>query len=217
MDDSELKRHVETELHREVRLRGRPISVAVEEGRVVLKGEVESLAEKRLATNLVRQLREVGELRDALRLPIVHQLTDRQIQDHIYDALLEDRAIDHRTVDVAVDDHVVTLRGTVDSLEAKRLTGLLAWWVPGVADVLNEMRVVPHQEGTQGDLVDSVRQALSKDILVNADTIGVSVLGNVVTLQGYVGSAEEKLAAEHDAYYIWGVESVINRLEVMPR
>ena len=58
MTDSELKRVVETALNGEVRLRGRDINVAVEDGAVVLKGQVPELAEKRMAVNIVRRMRE---------------------------------------------------------------------------------------------------------------------------------------------------------------
>ena len=77
--------------------------------------------------------------------------------------------------------------------------------------------VNPPQAGDEADLIDSVRQAFYKDVLVNPDTIGVTARGGIVSLIGTVASEEERLAAEHDAYYIWGVQQVINRLEVNPR
>ena len=217
MNDSELKREVETALHSEVRLRGRDISVAVEEGAIVLKGQVPELAEKRLAVNLVRRMREVGEVRDQLRLFKATEMTDRQIKDHIMDGLQQDGAIHELQIDVQVKDAVVTLSGKLDNLEEKRLAGLIAWWVPGVVDVDNQIVVEPHQEGNDGDLIDSIRQAFYKDIMINADTVGVTAKDGVVTLLGTVASEEARMAAEHDAYYIWGVKEVINRLIAGPR
>lgn len=217
MTDSELKRAVEDALHHEVRLRGRDIAVAVHDGRVTLQGQVSELAEKRLAVNLVRRLREVGEIKDVLRLPTLREFGDNQIQQHVEDALMQDPNIHESQLKVAAQDGVVTLTGQVNSLEEMRLAGLCAWWIPGVADVDNQIVVEPHQEGTQGDLVDIIRIALDKDVLVNSDTIGVSAKNNVVHLLGSVNSEEERLAAEHDVYYIWGVEEVINDLVVSPR
>lgn len=217
MTDSELKRTVETRLRGEVRLRGREIRVTVDAGRVDLTGQVETLAEKRLALNLVRKLREVGEVRDAIRLATPGGMSDAQITQHVRDGLLQDGAIHDRDIEVGAKDGVVTLTGHLDNLEEKRLAGLIAWWVPGVADVRNLIAVVPEQPGTEGDLVDSIRQALDKDVLVNPDTIGVTVKAGTVTLLGTVGSQEERQAAEHDAYYVWGVEAVVNRLAVVPR
>lgn len=214
MTDSELKRAVETALHGEVRLRGRAIRVAVEEGRVDLVGEVPDVAEKRLAVNLVRQLREVGEVRDKLRLPTAHELSDKQIAQHIRDAFAQDRALYRRDFDAQAVDGVVTISGHTDNLEEKRLAGVLAWWVPGVADVDNRIEVSPEQIGNDGDLVDSIRQVFDKDVLVDPDRVGVMVQGGTVTLVGTVRSDEERMAAEHDCYYVWGVERVENQLNV---
>lgn len=218
MTDSELKRFVESALHQEVRLRGRDIHVAIEEGNVVLKGALPEIAEMRLAINLVRQLREVGTVKDQLRLFTPTRMTDTQVEQHIRDGWIQDLNIDDKTLQAEVRDGMVTLTGRVDSPEACRIAGLVAWWVPGVANVDNQIRLEPpDQEFTEGDLVDVIRQALDKDVLTNVDTIGVSCQGGVVTLQGYVASEEERQAAEHDCYYIEGVDRVINKLEIVRR
>lgn len=217
MTDSELKRVVESALHGEARLRGRDIAVAVEDGMVVLKGELPELAEKRLAVNLIRRMREVGDVKDQLRIFTSHEMTDRQIQQHVEDGLEQDRAVHQQQITVAVADGVVALKGELDNVEEKCLAGLIAWWVPGVTDVDNQIVVEPRQDLTDDGLLDVIRQAFEKDVLVNASTIGVTIRDGAVTLRGTVGSDEERLAAEHDAYFIMGVNEVINRLEVSAR
>ncbi|MOA38792.1 periplasmic protein [compost metagenome] len=111
-------------------------------------------------------------------------------------------------------DGVVTLKGTLDNIEEKCLAGLIAWWVPGVADVDNQIQVEPRQDLSDDGLLDVIRQAFEKDILVNPSRIGISIADGIVTLIGSVTSEEERLAAEHDAYFILGVNEVINRLVV---
>lgn len=214
MTDSELKRQIETALHRETRLQGRDIDVAVEGGTIVLKGRVNEVAEKRLAVNLVRQM---GDVRDQLRLLTTSEMTDQQILLHVKDAWMGDRAIHDTQIDAAVSDGVVTITGTLDNLEEKRLAGVLAWWVPGVTDVDNRIEVKPEQDGTDGDMLDAIRAALEKDPLVTAENVGVTALNGQITLAGSVNSEDERMAAEHDAYYVWGVTEVINRLSVNPR
>jgi len=44
------------------------------------------------------------------------------------------------TIDVELQDRIVTLNGRVPGLPSKRLAGVLAWWVPGVRDVVNGIR-----------------------------------------------------------------------------
>lgn len=214
MTDSELKRVVETALNGEVRLRGRNIAVAIEDGQVVLKGELPELAEKRLAVNLIRRMRGVGDVKDQLRIFTSTEMTDKQICQHVEDGLQHDTAIHDRQIEVAASDGVVTLKGTLDNIEEKCLAGLIAWWVPGVADVDNQIKVEPHQDLSDDGLLDVLRQAFEKDILVNPSRIGIAIADGTVTLMGTVTSEEERLAAEHDAYFILGVNEVINRLEV---
>jgi len=217
MTDNELKRMVENALHGEVRLHGRAITVEVEDGQVALRGEVSQLAEKRLALNLVRKVKEIGEVKDALRLPSAGELSDAQIIQHINDAMVQDATLHEHQLKAASQDGCVTLTGWVDSIEEKRLMGLSAWWVPGVVDVDNRVEVIPAHTGNDGDLVDIIRVAFEKDVLIDPNTIGITARGPVVTLMGSVRSEEERLAAEHDAYYIWGVDEVINRIDVVPR
>ncbi|HEY9720501.1 MAG TPA: BON domain-containing protein [Oscillatoriaceae cyanobacterium] len=217
MTDSELKRAVESTLHEEVRFRGLDIHVDVQNGEVSLTGQVDELRDKRLAVNLVRRMREVGRVQDKLRLATVSDLDDKRVVQHVQDGLMQDPNVQRFAVRVNAENGLVTLEGEVDSLEAKRLIGLIAWWVPGTADVVNALNVVPPQEDSDDDLHDSIRQAFEKDVLVNADQIDSSVKDGVITLIGTVASEEERLAAEHDCYYVLGVQHVVNRLEVMPR
>ena len=217
MTDMDLKAAVEHQLNTETRLAGKAIDVDVQDGSVILRGRLPDIAEKRLAVNVVRLMKEVGSVRDQLRLLTANELTDKQIEMHIRDAWLQDTAIHELALDVMVRDGVATLTGKLDNVEEKRLAGLCAWWVPGVADVENLIDVTVEQPFSEGDLVDSIRQALEKDVLVNEDLIGVSVRGSLVTLVGSANSEEERMAAEHDAYYVWGVKQVINQIEINPR
>lgn len=50
--------------------------------------------------------------------------------------------------------------------------------------------------------------------IVNVERIRVTVEQAVVTLEGDLPSAPQKDMAEWDAWYVFGVDKVINRLEV---
>ena len=62
---------------------------------------------------------------------------------------------------------------------------------------------------------DAVMRQLEWDPLVDADAIGVTAKGGVVTLTGYTGSYSSKLAAERAAKHIRGVRAVANDVEVV--
>jgi osmotically-inducible protein OsmY len=109
---------------------------------------------------------------------------------------------------------VITLDGEVLSLSHKRLAGVLAWWTPGCRDVVNGLEVMPPEEDSDDEVADALRLVLEKDPLVHADQIRASVSNWVVTLEGLVGDEEEKKMAELDAWYLFAVDKVINRIEV---
>jgi osmotically-inducible protein OsmY len=87
-------------------------------------------------------------------------------------------------IDVVVDGGVVTLDGQVPSLSHKRLAGVLAWWVPGVPDVITGLAVEPTQEDSGDEITEAVRLVLEKDRFVPADHIRVRMQGRVLTLDG---------------------------------
>jgi osmotically-inducible protein OsmY len=113
-----------------------------------------------------------------------------------------------------VEHGVVTLDGDVAGLAQKRLAGVLASWVPGSREVVNGLGVTPPEADSAFEIADAVRLVLEKDPFVNADQLRVDVRGAVVTLDGLVPTEDERNMAEHDARYVFGVEDVIDRVEV---
>ncbi len=160
---------------------------------------------------------------------------DGEIRDHVRDALVEDPSLDRcgiRTqesgrwqtfreavatsrcsIEVAVEDGVVTLDGQVSSLSHKRLAGLLAWWVPGSRDVINGIEVTPAQEDSDDEITEAVKLALEKDPLVNASRVRIGARDAMVTLEGLVANDIQREMVEMDAWYVIGVDRVDNRLE----
>ena len=113
------------------------------------------------------------------------------------------------------DEGVVLLEGQAPSLSHKRLAGALAWWVPGSRDVLNCLEVVPPEEDNNDEITDAVKIVLDKDPFVDDVQVLVSTRDRVVTLEGAVRSEGEKDMAEFDAWFVFGVDKVINNLQVV--
>lgn len=66
------------------------------------------------------------------------------------------------------------------------------------------------------ELAKAVRIVLKKDPFVTGERIRVGARQSVVTLEGDAPSVPHKEMAECDAWYVFGVDKVINRLEVRP-
>ncbi len=219
-----------------VALQDHPIDLDFADGTLTLAGEVASVAAKKLALERAAALPDVTAILDRLRVTPAARMGDGAIRDRVCDALLQEPAfaecavtalvkgtaetirrspIDTRgAIEVAVGDGVVTLNGRVPGLDHKRLAGVLAWWVPGSRDVINGLAVEPPEQDSPDMIEEAVRLALEKDPLVPAGQIRVGVRGAVVRLTGLLPGEAERDMAERDAWYVFGVDQVINEIEL---
>jgi len=207
-----------------------------DDGTLVLEGETENIAAKKVALELAASVPGVAGIVDHLRVIPAHRMGDGQIRDHVSDALVgelafENYAIRVRSDDqqspvkepisgsdysirVAVNEGVVALDGRVSSVSHKALAGALAWWVPGSRDVINRLEITPAQAPSDDEITEAVVLVLETDPLVDADSIRVATRNSVVTLEGIAPSDSQKEMAEMDTWYVYAVDKVINRLEV---
>jgi Predicted periplasmic or secreted lipoprotein len=117
-------------------------------------------------------------------------------------------------IEISVADGIITLDGHVISQSHRRFAGVLAWWTPGRRDVVNSLAVRPDYEDRDDEITDVMRLVLEADSQVNADQIRPNCVNGVVMLDGNVPTAEQKRRAELDAWALYGVTRVVNRLSV---
>lgn len=205
------------------------------DGDLLLEGEVADVAAKKRALEAAAALPRVSGIVDRLRVRPAQAMGDREILDHVRDALIGESALADCAVfvhdrgettpirvpepaagriEASVADGVVTLDGDVPSLARKRLAGVLAWWVPGSRDVVNGLGVTPREEDSDEAIADAVEIVLEKDPFVDASQVRIGVRGAAVTLTGVVPTESERDMAEFDAWYVFGVDRVDNRIEV---
>jgi osmotically-inducible protein OsmY len=213
-----------------------PVRLSLSDCDLILEGEMEHVAAKKIALELAATVSGVDGIVDRLRVVPAQPMGDGAIRDHVRDALLQESVFENCRIrvedgnqvktyrepsqgpaggiEVTVAEGVVTLNGQVPSLSHKRLAGVLAWWVPGSRDVINGLDVVPVQEDNDDEITDAVYLVLEKDPFVNADQVHVSTRNAIVTLEGLVANGTEKDMAEFDTWYVFGVDRVINSLAV---
>ncbi len=215
----------------------RPEGLTIDnEGVVTIEGEVNNLAQKRLAMVRLAATPGVTAIVDRLHIRPTVQMSDAGIVDHLRKAfsyepsfhgetlserrgeeLVPIRGVPNKatgSIEIEVADGIVTLNGFLPSLTGKRLAGVLAWSVPGVRDVVNGIAVEPPEEDAPIRIEEAVRVALAKDPFVDASQIRVGARERTVRLTGLVKSDEARRAAEADAWYVFGVDDVINEIEV---
>ncbi len=191
------------------------IQVDLDGDAILLEGTVDDIRIKKRVLLHSMSLPGVRGTIDRLRVSPSKEMGDKEIRKHLLDALTEEPSLDASSIIVEVGDGVVDLEGVVPSLTHKRLAGVLAWWVPGSVEVINSLDVQPPQDDTDEELMDAVKLVLEKDSLVDASSISVSVKDWEVTLTGTVRDDIEKRASESDTWYVWGVNGVINGIEVL--
>ena len=216
-------------------MRRHPITLTFAEGVLSMDGELANVAAKTRALRRAAAVPHVRWVVDRLRVEPGAHVEDGAIRDHVRDALLGDSAFQEcrlvvqdgdsartvfdpsgarGTIFVTVRDGIVTLDGNVPSLSHRRLAGALAWWNPGTRNVENRLGVTPPEEDNDGEISDAVRLVLEKDPLVNAGQLRVRTNRACVTLSGVVHTDAERDIAARDAWYVLGVDDVINAIEI---
>jgi osmotically-inducible protein OsmY len=213
-----------------------PIKIDLADAAVVLEGDAADIGAKKLALELAAGIEGIRGVVDRLHVAPAERKGDGAIRDALCDNLLRQAELRNCTIrarvkgqietlrdvpqdgsgeiEVAIDDGIVTFEGSVISLSHKRLAGVLAWWTPGCRDVVNSLDVKPPEEDNDDEVADALRLVLEMDPLVQADSIRARARNYVITLEGDVRNEEERRRAELDAWALFAVDKVINRLEV---
>ena len=222
-DDRDLLGAVRSALHSEPRVHATagPIRLGLANGDLTMEGEVDHIAGKKLALEAAARVPGVSTIIDRLHVRPATPMGDGDIRDKVRDALLEEstlgsctiRILDQGrlqtmrepvdtigTIDIRVENGVVTLDGDVIGAGQKRMAGVLAWWVPGSRDVINGIGVTPPEQDSEAAVTDAVLQVLEKDPFVDSTSIRVHTRRSVVTLDGIVPREAERKLAEDDAW-----------------
>jgi len=226
---AEIRAHLEKEPV--VNLHRYPVEIRIEDGGVVLEGEVEHLAAKRLIPLTAARLAPDKGVIDRLRVDPGERRGDGAVLDDVAQRVREESVFkDYQLrydaqregateppagrIEVAVNDGVVTLSGEVQSLSHKRMADVLAWWAPGSVDVDNRLKVTPPERDSDGEIADALRMVIEKDPMLDATQIHIDVQDRKVKLEGMVVNEEHRRAAELDAWAVLGVHGVDNCLQL---
>jgi len=140
-------------------------------------------------------------------------LTDHEMAELVEDALRRDSRVDRREIDICVENGVVFVSGEVDSAAERRAAQEDLESTPAQR-IVNTLTLRNFVERTDEELRASVKQALLRDLAVDATLIVVDAREGVVTLAGRVGSSAQQYAAEDVAWWTPGVTDVVSHLHV---
>lgn len=193
------------------------------DGVITLDGTLTDIAARRLIPRVAAEAGGLG-VDDGLRLDPGQVRDDAAIAAEIEEALSADplfagyeigrAAPSESALVIEVSDGVARLEGQVERLLRRRLAEVLAWWTPGCAGVDNRLQVMPPERDSDAAIADALRLVLNRDRLVDAAHVAIRTIDRVVMLIGMLPHEEQKLAAEHDAWFVAGVHEVDNRIRV---
>jgi len=223
--DAEIKQDIAEAMRWDVLVDHALIDVVVKNGNVQLSGTVGSLAEKMRAIGdaYVANVKSVDaqdlEVRLWARDPQLRgdkyqDVSDSDIRKAVNDALLYDPRVASFEITPEVIGGVVTLRGLVDNLKAKRAAEQTTNNTVGVLRVVNRLKVRPLQPYSDSNLESIIERAFVRDPIVESFQITVDVRNGVVDLYGSVGTVFEKDQAEDIASRVNGVITVNNYIVV---
>ena len=117
------------------------IGVSVSDSVVRLDGQVGSLSHRRLAEVIAWWVPGSCDVHNHMRVRPAEKDNDDEISDAVRMVLEKDPMLHAETIGVHTRDRVVTLEGSVHSDEQRRMAIYDCWYVPGVPDVHDHLRV----------------------------------------------------------------------------
>jgi osmotically-inducible protein OsmY len=141
-------------------------------------------------------------------------MTDKELQQHVQNALNWEPSIDTSDIGVSVDEGVVTLRGNVASYVEKMSAERVALRVYGVRGVANDLivRLVSGYQRTDTEIAQAAVAVLKWHAVVPSDRVTVSVANGWVTLNGTLDSYYQSAAADRAVRQLVGVKGVSNAI-----
>ena len=202
------------------------IKVETSQGEVTLQGQVPSKEVKAVAgaiaqdTSGVKQVHNnLGVNPSAERNPETERLGERvadlEIKTLVSDALSKNGEVGEKRVETEVKNRVVTLSGSVETASQKYTAEQIAWQVPGVQGVKDNLGTTNAQatpESADEKLAHRVEFELYSTKAISLKSVQIHAENGTVTLTGTVTSRAEKLLAERIAQSVAGVRKVINNL-----
>jgi len=214
MTDTELKQAVTDELRWLPYLNSTKIGVAVNDGAVMLSGEVESYPEKLQAEHAAMRVRGVTAIAEELTVHGGWQgAGDLDIAREASDALARAANVPDGAVTATVHDHIITLSGHVPWDYQRESAARAVRSLKGVTGLNNTISIKPTVSAS------GIRTSITAALVRSAELDGGSVTVHAgddgkVRLEGTVHSWHEREVAQRSAWFAPGVTAVTNDLHV---
>ena len=142
IDDESLGKRIRRALARNPNVDESKVSVKVVNGIVYLDGFVDTAAEKRLMEQEVWATAGVKDIINKIKVISARPMSDVEVTDEILQSFSQCLGLDLSKLTVEIKDGTAYLRGVVPTGYLKDAAEELANWVPSIASVVNEIKVL---------------------------------------------------------------------------
>jgi osmotically-inducible protein OsmY len=144
--------------------------------------------------------------------------TDAQIEKEVKEELAWESRVNGAYIEVQVQQGVVTLSGSIDSLSRKHDSEVAAIRVHGVTDVINnlEVKIPEATKRNDAEIERAILNAIIWNSSIDESKIRVKVKNGWVTLEGEVPWEYQKSRAKNLAADKHGVTGITNLIKVVP-
>ena len=218
--DQQIQQAVSAKIHDASQLQN--VRSSVEDGIVTLTGTVNLFQDKLGAAKKVKKLANVNGVRNQIAVA-GENVSDNELQQKLAKKLAYDRVgyFDNafNNLTIGVKDGVATVGGDVYNDVARDSALAIVQRMPGVKDVVSEVKVLPTSI-YDNDLRIRMARAIYRDSVLGryaadpVDPIRIVVDNGHVTLYGTVQSEMDKNIAGVRANGVFGAFSVDNKLAV---
>lgn len=220
--DAEIRQAIKDAFAYDPRISRFDPEIEVNNGVVTLTGRVDNLLAKNAAAQDARNTRGAWQIKNHLKIwptsigprskPVPD--ADAEVAQAVRAALARNPYVHQHEIAVTVNNHLVVLRGAVDSDFEKEKAAEAATRVRGVADLINNLRV--DRSWTPKDdweIKQDIESELWWSPFVDQEEISVTVAEGVATLVGQVDTLRDRRIATDNAYE-GGARKVHNHLRV---
>jgi len=189
------------------------IQTTIDHKEAILNGNVANAAEKKLAEEIVKNIRGVQTVFNNIEIRSKNPaISDASITSGVHEALKANWLVPHNEIDIVTHAGHVVLLGMVRWNFQRETAVRVASCVPGVRCVTNHIVL----KSTLRDEIEKevIERNLKQNWSINSQNLLVSVKGNSVHLSGIVPSVCQKQEAERIAWKTPGVWDVQNDIVV---
>jgi osmotically-inducible protein OsmY len=215
VSDEEIAEDVREGLFWDSRVDEEGIQVQVFDHAVTLRGEVSSTYSREVAEEIAWSVEGVVTVVNNLDVETQADYpVGTVIANNIRSRLNLNTDLDATEITVSVQGNTARLDGEVDSYWEKTEAEDIARNVPGVAEVVSSLTVVPTETISDERIAEEISLAVDRNIFIDEDNITVRVADGVVELSGVVEDRYAYNAVADIARLTQGVREVDNNMVI---